>query len=381
VSHIASTRLPGPAVAIAAALLLLSCERSNPPASPSVGETTPTTAPAEPVTETPTEPLPTGPPDIEFTSTRYDFGAVTDAGPFTAAFEFRNAGGGTLIITGTTASCGCTVPQLEKHEYGPGEKGVLNVVFDPSNRSGGFVKYVFVTSNSIHSNYVKLAITADISPLIRFDTIFLRLGRMELGEEHARSFDGYTTDPNLEVTEIVSNNPLITGRVLNMSQSPSNLSDKREYRIVFGVTIADSAPWGLLEPGELTIRARGTGDNDDEPGEAVYTLYLSAELYGDLQADPAIISPNESLRVGDEFDASLVLSSVSGTYFSVIDAVLDDPENSQLEVSVEPVDPSSYRISVHGIADTRGPINGHVTIRTDVPGEETLRVQYGGYVR
>ena len=121
-SHTAPTRLLGPAVAIAAGLLLLSCDRSSPPGGEATGGETPPTQ-----TTAPPEPLPTGPPNIEFVSTRHDFGAITDAGPFTAPFEFRNAGGGTLIITDTKASCGCTVPQLEKREFGPGEKGILNV--------------------------------------------------------------------------------------------------------------------------------------------------------------------------------------------------------------------------------------------------------------
>jgi hypothetical protein len=376
VSKIAPTRLLAPTAAIAACLLLLSCDQSSRPAAESADGETP---PVE--TATADEPKPTGPPNIEFVSTRYDFGAITDAGPYTAVFEFRNAGGETLRITDIKASCGCTVPELEKREYGPGEEGTLNVIFDPSNRSGGFIKYVFVNSNSIYSNYVKLAVTADISPLIRFDSIFLRMGVMELGQQHERSFSGYTKDPYFEVTEFVSDNPLITGRVLSKSASPTGLGDEREYRIVFGVTIADTAPWGVLEPGKLTLKARGSSSGDKPPGEAVYTLYLSAELYGDLRPDPAVLSPAESVHRGEVFEASLVLSSASGTYFSIVDAVLDDPAKHGLQLSVEPVDPTAYRISVRGIAESRGAMSGYLTVRTDVPGEETLRLQYGGYVK
>ena len=220
-SHIAPIRLPGLAASIAAGLLLLSCHQTDQPAAEPEGEQAPPTpTTAAPPEATPPEPVPTGPPNIEFATTRYDFGSISDAGPYTAKFDFRNAGGGTLVIGKITTSCGCTVAKLDQREYGPGESGTLQVVFDPTNRKGGFIKYVFVNSNSFRSNFTKLAVSADITPLLRFDSIFLRLGAMELGEQHERSFSGYYQDPDLKITSITCDNPLVTSSVLGSATIP-----------------------------------------------------------------------------------------------------------------------------------------------------------------
>jgi hypothetical protein len=85
--------------------------------------------------------------------------------------------------------------------------------------------------------------------------------------------------------------------------------------------------------------------------------------------------------VGESFDASMVLSSASGTYFSVIDASLAEPSDLDVEVQVEPIDPASYRISIHYIPSIKGPINGSVRVLTDVPGEEDLTIWFTGYVK
>ncbi|MHC4081613.1 MAG: DUF1573 domain-containing protein [Planctomycetota bacterium] len=394
-SQTALKRFLCPAVVIAATQLLASCNGAEQPAAPAPsppagGDTSSVSAPqsAAPDSaeafawpETPAE-LPEGAPLISFAKMRHEYGAITDAGKYIGSFPFKNIGKGTLIIRDIRTVRGCTVPELEKREYLPGEEGTLDVVFDPSNRKGGFIKYLFMLSNSVAMGQAKLSVSADITPLVRFDSVFLRVGHLELGKEHERLFSMYYTDPDLEFPKFSADNPHVTVRLLKRSRLPQPGPDGRdEYRAVIGITIARTAPWGTLLPGEIRCTARQGPRPGDEPREANYTLFLSSQLYGDLRAEPAALSSGTTVRVGESFDASMVLSSASGTYFSVIDASLAEPSDLDVEVQVEPIDPASYRISIHYIPSIKGPINGSVRVLTDVPGEEDLTIWFTGYVK
>ena len=48
-----------------------------------------------------------------------------------------------------------------------------------------------------------------------------------------------------------------------------------------------------------------------------------------------------------------------------------------------PIDPTSYRISIHGTSSARGALKGRgrVRVRTDIPGEDDLMILIYGYVK
>jgi hypothetical protein len=395
VNQTALTRSFRTAVVIGAALLLASCNGGDQPtpaetSPPAADDETsrsapPSAAPDAPAALTwpdaPAE-LPEGAPMISFAKMRHEYGSITDAGEHIGSFPFKNIGKGTLIIRDIRTACGCTVPELEKREYLPGEEGTLEVVFDPSNRKGGFTKYLFMLSNSVTLGQAKLSVTADITPLVRFDSVFLGIGAMELGKKQERSFSAYSADPDLKFTKIETDNPHVTVRLLNQSRQPQMGPDGQyEYRTLFGITIAQTAPWGIVDPGKVTIAAQAGQEPGAEPREANYSLYIRGQLYGDLRPEPIALSSGEPHRVGESFDASLILSSISGSYFSVIDASLVESSELDMEVIVEPISPSSYRISVHATPRAKGPFSGNVRVLTDVPGEEDITLTYFGYVK
>ena len=52
-----------------------------------------------------------------------------------AVFEFINIGDHPVTITKVSSSCGCTVPQLKKKLYQPGERGEIRAVFTFGERT------------------------------------------------------------------------------------------------------------------------------------------------------------------------------------------------------------------------------------------------------
>ena len=64
-------------------------------------------------------------------------------------FNFTNVGTAPLIIHTAMASCGCTVADFTKNPVKPGEKGVINVTYDGTDKfPGHFQKTISIRSNA-----------------------------------------------------------------------------------------------------------------------------------------------------------------------------------------------------------------------------------------
>ncbi len=85
-----------------------------------------------------------------------------------AYYTFTNNSDGPITISKTTASCGCTVPSLEKDTYAPGESGKLLATFDIGNRVGKQHKEITVeTQEGDESQSYTLTLNVDIPQLIQ----------------------------------------------------------------------------------------------------------------------------------------------------------------------------------------------------------------------
>jgi hypothetical protein len=82
-------------------------------------------------------------PEIKFQSTVYDLNEVKPDSKNMATFTFTNAGKGDLKIIDIQKTCGCTVPQLEKNDYMPGESGTIKVEYHSSKFGGPVVKHLY----------------------------------------------------------------------------------------------------------------------------------------------------------------------------------------------------------------------------------------------
>lgn len=92
-----------------------------------------------------------GEADIEFRTTRYDFGNVSHGEKLVYTFVYRNTGDVPLIIYSARADCGCTVPEFDPRPLEPGKEGRLKVVFDTQGFSGRQVKTIHLVTNTSNS--------------------------------------------------------------------------------------------------------------------------------------------------------------------------------------------------------------------------------------
>jgi archaellum component FlaG (FlaF/FlaG flagellin family) len=85
---------------------------------------------------------------VEIIDSVYNFGSITEGEKVTYNFRFKNSGKNPLVVTNTTASCGCTVPDKPEKPILPGETAFIKVVFNSTGKVGHNNKTITVSANA-----------------------------------------------------------------------------------------------------------------------------------------------------------------------------------------------------------------------------------------
>lgn len=100
-------------------------------------------------------------PVMTFDSDLHDFGRLSAGESISYSFHFRNTGNADLVISSTSATCGCTVADYPKGRIGPGADGYVTVTFKSAGKAGQQYQEVTVVSNAQPAT-TKLKITAQV---------------------------------------------------------------------------------------------------------------------------------------------------------------------------------------------------------------------------
>ena len=90
--------------------------------------------------------------EVKAVATTKDFGKFSKSEPVVhCSFPFTNTGTAPLIIHQAFASCGCTIPTYTKEPIKPGDKGVIDVTYDGTDKfPGHFTKTITIRSNAVN---------------------------------------------------------------------------------------------------------------------------------------------------------------------------------------------------------------------------------------
>jgi hypothetical protein len=97
---------------------------------------------------------------IKFDVYTHDFGKVGPESDNECKFKFTNIGKAVLKIDRMQGTCKCTVPDLTKKEYAPGESGEISVKFHAPKFEGETSQHVMVFSNDANTPRAELEIKA-----------------------------------------------------------------------------------------------------------------------------------------------------------------------------------------------------------------------------
>lgn len=97
--------------------------------------------------------------EVRFDTLRHNFGHFSRKDPVVrCTFAFTNTGTAPLIIHQAFATCGCTVPTWPRKPIKPGERGLIEVTYNGTDKfPGHFQKTVTIRSNAI-TEVVRLTI-------------------------------------------------------------------------------------------------------------------------------------------------------------------------------------------------------------------------------
>ncbi len=123
-----------------------------------------------------------------------------------AEFPFKNTGTAVVTVTNITASCGCTVPALEKKNYAADEKGVLKVRFDIGDRQGPQNRTITVFTDDGASHTLSLIVNLPMRSLIVPRLLLYRAS--DTGDKTATVT--YYHDFPVEITALTSSDPAFT---------------------------------------------------------------------------------------------------------------------------------------------------------------------------
>ena len=101
-------------------------------------------------------------PKIVFDEDMHDFGRLSAGENISYSFHFRNTGNADLVISSTSATCGCTVADYPKGRIAPGDEGYVTVTFKSAGKSGQQFQEVTVVTNAQPAT-TKIRIVAQVS--------------------------------------------------------------------------------------------------------------------------------------------------------------------------------------------------------------------------
>ena len=150
-------------VAVYGMVFMVGCQREQilPADSTSAAEKVSPPAPQS-AAQPAAKPVDKNAPSIKLEKSEHDFGVV---GPDTSnkcQFKFSNVGKSVLKIESIQSTCGCTVPELTKRDYAPGESGVIDVTFRTPNSRGIITKHLHVISNDPVVSRAELTVKATV---------------------------------------------------------------------------------------------------------------------------------------------------------------------------------------------------------------------------
>jgi len=314
-------------------------------------------------------------PKLTFESETKAFGNITDEKEVSHEFKFTNTGKGTLNITNTQGSCGCTVPALAKREYAPGESGVITVKYNPHNRRGKQHTTVTVTSNDPVRAAVVLNVESHIIPQVQIDPPIVNFGTVNKGGTATQKVTLSSRLPDLKVTSVTSNNPKVIVKLEESAKAQLDGSEVTQFPIT--ITVDPSIEVGQLQS-QITIL---TSD-----GTKSHSVQAMGEVVGDIAAAPSRVQLN-GVSPAQAITTQVRLSARNGKAFKILNVEEAPATGAKLFgtpsiTTDESVTPAAYVVTFTGTCpNTTGGLRGDFIVTTDLPDEKTMRVPYFGFIK
>lgn len=312
---------------------------------------------------------------IEFEKLELDFGNVWDHEMPQTLIRFTNTGTQTLKILDIRSTCGCTVPDLEKKEYEPGETGEMKVIFNPAGRSGPQTKVVTVTTDSRRTPTVRINIKSYVESVLTIDPAIANLGRIFKNEEKGVVVHIIGTTPDFEAWPAEEQPYEIAPfKIEAVQTSDVEINGETRRRSSLRIWVEKGTPVDR-HSADIVIRT-----NDSRRPE--FNLRSVVTVVGDLEGRPPRFALGR-LAPGEAFEHTVRVINRVAEEFRIVKAVASE-DLGRIDVSYTPVNEGkldAYDITIRGVAPSENErILGRLVIHTDMKTEPEMELPVYGFV-
>lgn len=132
---------------------------------------------------------------LTWESTSISYEASPEDTAYTSVYSFSNESDQVVTIESVRSSCGCTVPELKKRKYAPGESGTIEAIFTFGTRTGLQRKTISVVTDEAEADRQDLILEVAIPILIEVRPFFVFWRKGD--EVSTKAIEITVTDPDL----------------------------------------------------------------------------------------------------------------------------------------------------------------------------------------
>lgn len=328
---------------------------------------------------------------ITFDTLSINLGKVSDLEIVPFEYHFTNTGTETLIVEKVKSGCRCTVAELDKKEYAPGESGVIKASYNPTFRRGKETKFIDVLSNDGEKAFLKLIMNVEVDPVVKIPDSTLVLNDVIYKKGTSATFLLTTKMKKIEIKNLDISGPYLSWKILK-EETAEKPDGSKQIEITIELTIDPDAP---MEPFRRAIEAHMLlTDQNDQIIEHQVNFSVIARIIGDIKVNPSRVAVGRTTP-HTEFTKTAMLTSLTGTEFKITDIkhvhgnLSTDPGEkhhaTEIEISYEilsmPGIPSMYKVTIHGYSPTElGPFYGTVIVKTNIDEQPESYIRYSGNV-
>ncbi|MBC7773237.1 MAG: DUF1573 domain-containing protein [Pyrinomonadaceae bacterium] len=305
----------------------------------------------------------------------HNFGNIPDTEAVTHVFKFTNKTDKTVTILRAHGSCGCTVPDLPKKSFQPGESGEMSVTFNPQHRRGANPKAVTIEySEPAGTPNTMVTINSNVQPLVIIEPMKMYLMEVDAkaGKSTEITISGRKSD--FAVTSIDKTSDALDIKLGEVKEV--QIDGDTFKQVVATVTIKPGTPIGEIQT-ELAIKT-----NEEKAPSTNYVFF--ADVVGDIKATPAKLTLR-AFTPKVPFSNVVSLESRTAKPFKVLSVDVEGREDMNLVADVETNNMNGkpvYTIKLNGVTpDVMGLVSGEIIVKTDLPDNDTIRLPFNATIR
>lgn len=360
--------------------MLLAQDAPKAPAHPLQAKPAP--APAQ-APGAPGHPMPTPTPPgalpnaLTLSETAFSWGDIADTEPVSHAIAFTNSSDKTITLA-VAASCGCTVAQLEKNTFAPGESGKAMATFNPQGRAGAQTKTLTFTVTNPQGVFAQqmVTLTSNVKALVTFDPPKMYLNEVDHRKGQTAQLMITGRKPGFAITKATPQSEFVKATIGEARSIEMN--GEKLTQVPIELEIGKNAPIGNFQT-NLVL------ESNDEKAK-IQPYYLGADVVGDIKATP----PQAILRVNTPatpFTTQVRLDSRSGSAFNLMSVDVEGAANNIKEMGIvtditKGEEGRYYMVTMSGVTPNRGGmVQGYLVVASDSQGGETMRIPFTAVVR